>query len=56
MDAVTGLLGADFAGQRDLGEQRGSVIAAAGMHGEQAGERGAELDSPVGEPLAQFVT
>ena len=56
MDAVTGLLGTDFAGQRDLGEQRGAVVALAGVHGEQTGERGTELDPTVGEPLAQFVT
>ena len=56
MNAVAGLLGADVAGQCDLCEHRRSIVAATGMYGDQAGERGTEMDPPSGEPLAHLVT
>ena len=56
MNAVAGLLGADIAGQCDFCEHRRSVVAVAGVHGDQAGERGTEMDPPGGEPLAHLVT
>ena len=56
MDAVAGLLRTDVAGQCDLGEHRGSIVAAAGVYSDQAGERGTELDPSGGEPLAHLVS